>query len=379
MNVKVKEQEGDTTRTAAEPVVAAHASRDDPAPDKLVVTPDAVEIIEEVVIEDEKPIDDDDIRGQIYKKHSEKQTKEAEESAAQFGENSDLGVENTGTDVIIDETGKTSTPPDDDLYVDINVFGKVRQVLKAKVDEAGGVQVYQLKEAAYEQMRQNKQISDDNVSRQKSLDERERQIGLKEAVVPTLDQQEAKDTKPDRSTPTDDQSLEKMAQIYQDAVLDDDENAPSILADMVRQSAQTGEKFDKDAFRQEVKDEIAFDQRQSKVFKARDALIENNPELNKKDKRFDPRLFTAIDDETTIIDRQHPNWEPAEVIAEALKRVNKWKGVKVDESMSDKQNLKRKMNTPKVGNQRFATPPPPPVETSSDYVTKLRKSRGQEI
>ena len=372
-------KETDESRTSAEPVVAVHASRDNPVESDVVIEPVAVEIVEDIKIAPEPDIHEDDIRGQIYKSHSEKRDQESDDA---LDDDDDLTLDSSESKDIIKTSKSDSTPLDDSDFVDINVFGKVKQVLKTKVEEAGGVQVYQLREAAYEQMRINKQANDDITSRQKALDERERQLSSNKPPVPSPDQKKEAKTTPDGSTPTDDQTLEAMAQKYQDAVLDDEDNAPSILADMVRLSAKTKEPteepFDKVAFAQSVKDEIALDQRQSKVLKASNALIRNNPELNNKDDRFDPRLFAAIDDETTVVERQNPSWDPADVMDEALKRVKAWKGVKPVKTMTEKQELKRNKQVPKQGNQRFTAPPPATRATNSDYVAQMRRNRGQE-
>jgi hypothetical protein len=89
-------------------------------------------------------------------------------------------------------------------------------------------------------------------------------------------------------------------------------------------------------------------------------------------------MFTAIDTETTIVEREHPEWEPEQVVQEAYDRIQKWKGVPKSETMSDKQAEKRAMTRPRVGTQRYTPPPPPPRQTNSDYVSQERKRRGLE-
>ena len=89
-------------------------------------------------------------------------------------------------------------------------------------------------------------------------------------------------------------------------------------------------------------------------------------------------MFKAIDSETTVVMREHGDWEPEQVVQEAYTRIQKWKGPPQPETMSDKQAQKRAMSRPRVGSQRFQPPPPPPRQTDSDYVASLRKGRGQE-
>ena len=110
---------------------------------------------------------------------------------------------------------------------------------------------------------------------------------------------------------------------------------------------------------------------------AASALIDRTPQLQHKNKSYDRILFTAVNDETDIIQKQHPDWEPAKVIAEAWNKVKSWKGGTNVSSMSAKQELKRGMNRPQASTGRYTPPPAPPERTDSDYVTDLKKSRGQ--
>lgn len=177
---------------------------------------------------------------------------------------------------------------------------------------------------------------------------------------------------------SDGQTLEEQARRYQEAVYDDAAEAPSILANMVKQAAQTGQQFDEQAFRRQVKEDVLAEQRQAKIVKAGRALIEAHPELNERDTNYDPRMYQAIDIETTIVEREHPEWEPEQVVQEAYDRIQKWKGTPQSETMSKKQAEKRAMTRPRSGTQRYAPPPPPPRQTNADYVAAERRRRGLE-
>lgn len=372
-----KKIEEDSNRTVAEPVEVVHASRDE--------EPEIVETAEIVEPETTETDETDDVRGDIYKRHSQKRDKEIEEDTALPGQDTEIVVDNDGArDIIDDEDGASpvsATPSDvDEPMVNVTVYGDVHRVPQSRIDKMPGndndtkLQAYQKHLAVEKGLENNAHTARALEAREKAIAEREQRIKLEDAAVPAMDRQEGT---PDRSTPLDDQNLEEQARRYQEAVYDNDEDAPSILAGMVATAVNSGDKFDPDTFRRQVKDEMLQEQRQSKIVKATTALISSHPELNERDPRFDPRTFTAVDDETTVVERQHPEFEPDEVVEEAYSRVQKWKGGHQTETMTDKQKEKQQRSRPRVGSQRYTPPPPPKRQTNSDYVASLRVTRGQ--
>jgi hypothetical protein len=338
--------------------------------------PENTEVVEDVVLE-QPDIQDviagqEDPRAEIYKRHNQK--RDAEEKGLVATDTDEINDGNAQIGVESDKNTDIIDPVQEEL-VDVKVMGDVRSVPKSKIDAAGGVENYQIRIAAQEQMERNAHERAANERRTAALDERERQQAVALAAIPNPDSQQAK-ANPDRSTPTDGQNLEEMARKYQEAVYDDAEDAPSILAAMVNQAANSGSKFDENAFRKQVKEDILSDQRQAKIVKASHTLISAHPELNERDPKFDPRMYNAIDTETIVVEREHADWEPEQVVQEAYNRIAKWKGNPQPETMSDKQAQKRAMNRPQVGSQRYKAPPPPPRQTSSDYVAQQRKARG---
>lgn len=349
---------------------------------EITEPPEERQDIEDVIAEQDDP------RAEIYKRHTEKREQEIAEQDGGFGESDDemlpetdpdeqLAVENDdSTDIIEPTPDQSDTPPDSDDMVTVKILGDFRQVPKSKVEAQGGVENYQIRVAAQEQMERNAHERQALEARKAALEERERQIAARQAEIPAMDSQQA--ATPDRSTRTDGQNLEEMARRYQEAVYDDSDQAPSILADMVANAANTGSTFDEVAFRKQVKEDVLAEQRQAKIVKASRALISAHPELNAQDTKFDPRMFNAIDTETTIVEREHPDWEPEEVVQQAYENISKWKGSPKTETMSDKQAQKRAMTRPKVGTMRHTPPPPPPRQTNADYVQQERKRRGLE-
>lgn len=363
----------------------AMASRDEEIVETVVVDPPAEEPradIEEVIASQEDP------RAEIYKRQKEKREAEIAEQSGGFGdselenaeledENTELAVESDESEAIIEPTPEPSdTPPDSVEMVTVKILGDFRHVPKSKVDAAGGIENYQIRIAAQEQMERNAHEARAIAERKASLDEQERRMNAAQAEIPAMDSRTGQT--PDRSTQLDGQNLEEMARQYQEAVYDDAAEAPSILARMVSQAAQSGESFDKEAFRQQVRQDVLADQRQAKIVKAGRALIGAHPELQVKSPKFDRRMYDAIDGETVVVAREHADWEPEEVVQEAYNRISEWKGSPQPETMSDKQAQKRAMTRPRVGTQRYTPPPPPPRQTNSDYVAQERKRRGLE-
>lgn len=351
--------------------------------------PEKVEIVEDVeIVDDDEPIsgvDNDDPRSAIYARHAKNREREIDGEADELEEgeggagadDGEIDVEKAETADIIEEGQGASTPPDeaDDPLIEVVIFDQVRQVPQSKIDKAGGVQMYQMREAAYEQMRRNAERAKELDNRENALDERERSAAQPPAV-PAMDQQRGQ---PPGDLPSDDQSLETMARQYQDAVYEGDDNAPSILARMVATAARTGETFDKDDFRRQVKEEVLADQRKAKVVKARQALFDEAPELDKRrPDKFDHRLYQAVDDETDVLERQHPDWEPEQVIKAAWDNVRKWHGHQTTETMDAKNKDKRELTRPRSATGRHKPPPPPPRQTNSDYVHQQRVARGLE-
>lgn len=357
-----------------------------PAPAPVMRSGDreTVEIVEDVEIvaaaEEARESDEsENPRGDIYKRHSEKRNEEIASQDPNYEpavvESYDKSLENAGESHILRSDGdRTSTPPDEDPLVEVVVFEAVRMVPKSKVDKAGGLQMYQMREAAQEQMRRNASTAKSLAEREKALDARERQTA-KPPAVPATDQR-TRQTPAD--LPSDDQTLETMARQYQEAVYDGEDNAPLILTQMVKAAAKSGEPFDRDGFRQQVTKDVLGSQRKTKVVKARNALFEANPQLDKNSPKFDHRLFQAVDDETDVVERQHPEWEPDEVMGQAWKNVNKWKGSPLTDTMADKLTDKQNLNRPIGGTGRFKPPAPAPRQTNSDYVSKQRIARGLE-
>ena len=393
MAKKPKNVEEDTNRTAPVVPVVHQASRDDipppdegnpvaqgSAPDKDTSDPgdpaeQEIQLAEAVDLDDPTPAaepidleDMDDPRMRIAKKHDEKHRN--------FSENSESDLE-TGdpTDIIDAQSG-------DPEMVEIKIYGETRNVDAEKIDKMPGdtredrIQAYQKQQAVDAGMQDNARQRDTLDNRAQALDERERQIANYEASLPTPGATQA-DPPEDPPTPGD-QSIDELARKYQESVYDGEENAPELLAELVKSAKSQGTPIDESVIITRAADELERRTRRKNVTAATKMLIDVHPELNRESDQFDSRLWTAIDDETTVVERQNPEWEPQAVLDEAYNRVSNWKGdTHKTGTMTDKAASKRNMNRPRANSGRYTPPPPPPERTASDYVADLRKSRGQ--
>lgn len=307
--------------------------------------------------------DMDDPRLQIAKKHDENYRNFIEKDESEV-------VTGDPTDII--ESG------DGPEMVEVKVFGQVRMVEKSKVDKAGGIQAYQKSQAVQAGMEDNARQRDTLDSRAIALDERERRLADYEASLPTLDANRA--NPPEDPPSTGDQSIDVLARETMTALYDGEDNAPELLAQLVKAGKGVSEKpIDENAIVTRVAGELEKRNRHKQVTTARKVLYDNHPELDRNSDQFDIRLWEAVNGETIVVERQDSTLEPQQVLDEAYKRITEWKGEHKTESMTDKSAAKRQMNRPRASSGRYISPPPAPVKTPSDYIASLRKSRGQEV
>ena len=356
-----------------------------PAPEPVMASRDReeLELVEPEPEAEPEAAPVEDARAAIYARASEQRTEEIAQSLTDFPDgNGEVIIENGESTDILQTTPQAATPPDAVEMVEVKVLGTIRSVSKDKVDAQGGVENFQIRAAAKEQMERNAHERSELAERQIAQDERERLWNAQQAAIPTPDSREGQP--PERSTPTDGQTLEDSARRYQDAVYDDAAEAPSIFVQAVKTAAdaavkeamKVGQPFDEAALRKRVKEELAADNRRAKVETAGQALISKHPELQQRSDQYDKRMYDNINRESIVVAAEHPEWEPADVLAEAHERISNWKGGPQSETMSDKQARKQATTRPRTGTQRYTPPPPAPRATNKDYVAQERKRRG---
>lgn len=97
----------------------------------------------------------------------------------------------------------------------------------------------------------------------------------------------------------------------------------------------------------------------------------------------DANLWNMTDQETIRVAKEHPDWGPSQVIAEAASRVDNWVrsvagGPRQSETPAPegKQERKRTKETLKPANARQAPPKEKKPATRSEIVAEMRKRRG---
>ena len=388
-----KDVDEETNRTKAEPTQPAQASRDDETTEEAVeakteeLENEGLEYKETVDVPppedagdkrdyEDKVREHDDPRQLIAKKHDEKhrnfgETEEKEPEKAELEpetDESDVETEESADIIDIEEAKKPE-------MVEVKIYGETKMVEKAKVDKAGGIQAYQKQLAvAYGQQEvaeRRKQLD----SREEALARREADIAAKEAALPVLGEPQ---TQADLPTPGDQKTIEEQAKAYNEALLDGDESAPGILANLIAQNKQSAEPLDVNAIIQKAADELDKRNRVRKEKQATAALMVAHPEL-----KDDERLFMTVDAESAVVERENPDWEPDAILEEAYRRVSDWRGISTeqsddDTSLQEKQAQKRAIKRPVASTRRAPAPPEPPTRTDSDYIADLRKARGLE-
>lgn len=357
--------------TQVEAVKPVHASRDDEAIETKVVHVEQG-IKEKTEAELESPPKEEvelEPREAIAQKFQEEQRNFAEDD-------SEKATKTAEADVINDKPAEDIDAPKPEM-VEIKVNKRIIMVEREKVEKAGGIVAYQKEVAVmqgFKDLAAQKKILDD---RTQVLDTREQSLADKESTLPKLDEPEPNAADPKDPPVQGDQKMIQLADEYHQAYLDGhDEKARNLLLQLVATPKTEESRLDPEGFALQVADKAERITKERnlnrEIFTAKDDLLKKHPEL-----KTDTRLFTAVDDETNIVEREFPSYTPSQVMEEAYRRVNSWKGDHKSDSMNDKENEKRSMNRPRAGTRRVETPPPTPRPKDSDYIKDLRKSRGQ--
>jgi hypothetical protein len=364
--------------TQVEPKKAVHASRDDVADGYIeegVI--ETGELEEAVELEKPAPEEEPELspREIIAQKHDKARRAEIDESKETFGQ-----VEKPA-ESSVDKPGDTATiDPDEPEMVEIKVHGRPLMVAKEKVDKAGGIVAYQKEVAVMQGFKDVAAQKKTLAEREQALDEREQNLTTKEETLPKLDEKKPGEVKPTDPPEEGDQTLVDLADQYHQAYLNgDDDEARDLLLKLVAQPKQEkGIDPEELALQVAEKSEKIMEERSYNrdIFNAKTDLFKDHPEL-----KTDTRLYTAVDDETEIVEREFPSYTPSQIMKEAYKRVSEWKGVtKPTQSttLNDKADEKRAMNRPATSTRRADAPPKARKQTDSDYIKSLRKNRGQE-
>lgn len=331
----------------------------------------AIDIVDDKPLEvdldrTEEATADQDPRAAIYAKHKERRGQEQE------------GVP-VGTDAAPKDAEDPAPQPAQDELVTVKINGREKKVSRAKVDEAGGLDIYQKRLAAEENMRQA-------AEEKRRVQEYEQQLVAKAHELQRFEQEIKRRAvqQPATPPPQNQDEVKQMARRYHEAMLNGDlDQADELLIKL--QGAQKQATPDADAIARKAAAEARAALEQERQ---RDQQIRFEQERVEAVQRFedefsdiadDPDLREWADTKTLKISRENPQWSPARIIEEAARQVRDAIGKTVTPAeSSSKLEAKRSMTNVKGGSARAVAKPQPKPPTKSQYVESLRKQRGLE-
>ena len=325
---------------------------------------DKPEVLDLDVIKEEA-INEDDPRAAIYAKHRDK--RQAEISGTPVG--SEPQTDAAPAAVVEEEV-------EEEVTVKIN--GREKKVSRAKVDEAGGVDAYQKRAAAAEELRLAKEERHKLQDMEAQLTEKARQLQAYEQQISQRAVQQ-----PAASPPPNEGEMKQLAGKYHEAILNGDIDVANDLL-IKLQGAQKVATPDGEAIARravaEAKSAMDAERRaerqQAFELERQEAVARFESEFT--DIADDPELRDFADMKTIKIMQAHPDWRPGKVIDEAARQVREALGKPVKAEPSEKLEAKRSMTTVRGGSSRATPRPVPKPQTSSQYVEGLRKARGLE-
>lgn len=274
----------------------------------------------------------------------------------------------------------------EDEPVTIKVNGKERQVPKSKIDEAGGVDIYQRRAAASEELNAAHEMRRQAEALMRQVNSRAAEIQRQEHELQQHRNHKDKQHDDPPSVPTD-AEMKNLARKYHESIMDGDMDAADDL--LVRmQTARSGATESIEAVAKQAAELAHQKIAQSEFAKSRREGIDVF-EKEYKDIAGDPTLRGFANEKTKEIYSEHPDWEPKRVILEAAEQVSNWVSEMrggtgynkpaADMPSSAKLDAKRQLTVIRGGSSARALPRPAPrPQTNSEYVQSLRKARGLE-
>lgn len=347
---------------------------------------------EEVIENDPEPEVVLSPREQIYKTYQDKMNAQQDEG--------DLDLEpepEDEDDVVPDEAPAAPAPAEPQQpatgYVQVTVDGRTYLADAAKVEAAGGVELYQKTASVNSKFQENSHRATRLTEWENQLAERER---LLKEQAPTKKTSQVPQQPVPAAQPNGDDSVELLQGIkaFRESITDGNDNAADqelfklLLA--ARQSNQAPVQQTQEVAPPDINaitQQAAQIVRQETIQEANERLthsfLDQHPEILK-----DPRLFTLVDNETDVVAKENPNFGLDQIYEESLKRVNSWRGVNGSGPGVSTPQPKPNGAGDKIAQKRSAAPvsragrsqAPPPVkrQTNSEYVQSLRKQRGLE-
>lgn len=266
---------------------------------------------------------------------------------------------------------KKQVPIEDTVEIKIN--GDTRRVTKEKVDDAGGVELYQKRIATEEG---HKALSADRKQLQQDRIALDLQAKKLEEMQKKIDELSVKDVQKDDLS-KDDQR--EKARKYREALFEgDDEVADQAILDLIEPDAKAipeinpEDLINKAAARAE--ESLLAKQHEQQI-----ADINTRFEAEYKDVVEDKNLYELARMKAKEIRDEDPNKPLEQVMKEAGDSVMEWSGKLQSSTLDEKRESKRALNTPKAATGRAKPKPAPKESTPSEYVAEIRKMRGQGI
>lgn len=264
--------------------------------------------------------------------------------------------EKLARDIISEAYNKVEEEPEPkepvDEKVEIKVNGVTRSVLKRDVDAKGGVEAYQKVVAADMGLRN---LADER----KRFEQEKLEFNTAKALSEKKDKPEV--------------TVNELAKKYRESLFDGDEAGADELLTTIAQSRTLDSRAiqNDDGVRrvvtEQVQQELGRQRYEQDLVRGKDMFSEKFPSL-----ADDPRLFAMVDEETLVVEKEHSDWSPTQIIEEAAVRVKSWRdGI----TGAPKEHPKRRMGMPKSGTGRTRPKATPTPTTPSDYVRMLQEQR----
>ena len=222
----------------------------------------------------------------------------------------------------------------------------------------------------------------DLAEQRKRLQQREQQLELREQQLAAQHQPPQQTPKASADLPAEgDQPSEKVLDLIKQknqAFLDGDDDKAAKLEYQILQMQGPSQKQavpqpDPVELVDQVADKLDERNRKALIRKDRAEFLSNHSDLKQ-----DAKLFAMVDAETEVVARENPDYRPLQVMEEAYKRIQQWRGKpEPDTKLKDKAEEKRQMIRPRAATGRADAPPQPVRQTKSDYVQQLKEQRGQ--
>lgn len=299
-----------------------------------------------------------------------------------------------------EDVGDAIDGEDDDKHlsdpemVEANINGTVVKVDKAKVEAAGGLEIYQKRRAAEEKLKEAGEASRLLDDQAEKLQIWERELKAKQEALSSGSDAQNQGSQTDLPKNKGDQTkaLKDQAKKVRELLYEGDDDAfDQALVDMLTVAQNSN------ATQADIVNELgekaatkAFEKLQASNYEQNRLAAVNAFETDFPEISSDPRLRAMANQESGRVKAEHPDWNPEQIIREAAQRTKDWlegftgsgegdSTADVDAERQARIDKKRSNTTVKAGSGR-ASAKQQQTETESrrDYVARLKKDRGLE-